>query len=73
MATTLRKIDPSLLPADAAAELYDFYSFLLQKHRRQKRKKQTADNARKYPLRGLPYKYDAPFEPVVAEDWEVMQ
>ena len=27
----------------------------------------------KYPLRGLPYRYDDPFEPVAIEDWEFLK
>ncbi len=26
-----------------------------------------------YPLRGLPYRYDKPFESVAAEDWEALK
>jgi hypothetical protein len=26
-----------------------------------------------YPLRGTPYRYDAPFDPVAADEWEVLR
>ena len=26
-----------------------------------------------YPLRGTPYRYDDPFEPVAKDDWEMLQ
>ena len=36
MAVTMKQIDLSLLPDEARNELYDFYRFLLQKHRKRK-------------------------------------
>ena len=30
------------------------------------------ENREKYPLRGLPYQYDDPYEPVALDDWEVL-
>jgi len=33
--------------------------------------KKERDNP--YPLRGLPYRYDKPFESVAEEDWEALQ
>ena len=36
MTVTMKQIDLALLPDEARNELYDFYRFLLQKHRRRK-------------------------------------
>jgi len=36
MTHTMKQMDLSLLPDEARSELYDFYRFLLQKHRRRK-------------------------------------
>jgi hypothetical protein len=36
MTVTMKQMDLSLLPDEARSELYDFYRFLLQKHRRRK-------------------------------------
>ena len=63
-------MDTSLLPLEAANELCDFYQFLLQKQRRTKRANKNSTDTSSYPLHGLPYQYDAPFEPVAAEEWE---
>lgn len=30
----------------------------------------ASENTLRYPLRGTPYRYDTPFEPVAAEEWE---
>ena len=36
--------------------------------------KKTTDKANPYPLRGTPYRYDDPFEPLVLlEDWEALK
>lgn len=72
IATSAHKMDVSLLPQEAANELYDFYQFLLQKHRRIKRAIRNVADTSSYPLRGLPYRYDAPFESVAAEEWETL-
>ena len=73
MVTSAHKMDVSLLPQDAANELYDFYQFLLQKHRRMRRAKKNSADTTSYPLRGLPYRYDAPFEPVATTEWEILK
>jgi hypothetical protein len=36
MTVTMKQMDLSLLPDEARSELYDFYRFLLQKHRKRK-------------------------------------
>ena len=70
MATTAKKFDITLLPDDARTELFDFYQFLLQKHKRLKRKRLGKLSI--YPLRGLPFKYELPFEPVAEDEWEAI-
>ena len=34
---------------------------------------QAANPGQRYPLRGRPYRYDDPTEPVGVEDWEAMK
>lgn len=34
---------------------------------------EQAGTPERYPLRGTPYRYDDPFEPVAVDDWEVPQ
>lgn len=38
----------------------------------QKREK-GSEPAERYSLRGLPIRYESPFEPVAAEDWEALR
>ena len=35
--------------------------------------KQIPPDNERYPLRGMPYRYDRPFDPVALEDWEFLQ
>ena len=44
----------------------DFY---LEQEAKWSVKPVKSDDQDKYPLRGLPYRYDDPFEPVAIEDW----
>lgn len=30
-------------------------------------------NGTRYPLRGKPFRYDAPFEPIALNDWDALQ
>ena len=47
----------------------DFY---LEQEPRWSVKPVKLEDKDKYPLRGLPYRYDDPFEPVAIEDWEFL-
>ena len=39
-----------------------------------KRLRRLPENSERYPLRGLPYKYDSPFEPAVpADEWDALK
>jgi hypothetical protein len=71
MTNTAKKLDITLLPDDARNELFDFYQFLLQKHKRLKRKR--LGKLTEYPLRGLPFRYELPFDPVAEGEWEALQ
>jgi hypothetical protein len=33
----------------------------------------SPDKTKRYPLRGLPLRYDNPFEPVALEDWDALK
>ena len=46
--------------------------FTLEPEPRWAVKRIPPDNER-YPLRGLPYRYDRPHDPVALEDWEFLQ
>ena len=46
--------------------------FTLEPEPRWSVKRIPPDNER-YPLRGMPYRYDRPHDPVALEDWEILQ
>ena len=55
----------SNLPFSAGEEV----EVILLRLPEQARNRETAD---RYPLRGQPFRYDRPFDPVAEDDWEVL-
>lgn len=57
----------SQLPKPAQKQVHDFVEFLLGKY--QKKNSTQATNL-EFPLKNSVLKYEGPFDPVAADDWE---